>query len=84
MKMLFTALVCPHLEFGNVVWAPCFQKDRLLIEGVQRCATKLVPGLKELDNSEKLKSMDNLPSMKYRRERGDVIETYKIISIFII
>ena len=73
--------MCPHLEFGNVVWAPRFQKDRLLIEGVQRCATKLVPGLKELDNSEKLKSMDNLPSMKYHRERGDVIETYKIISI---
>ena len=54
-----------------------------MIEGVQRCATKLVPGLKELDNSEKLKNMDNLPSMKYHRERGDVIETYKIISIYI-
>ena len=27
MKMLFTALVRPHLEFGNVVGAPHFQKD---------------------------------------------------------
>ena len=36
--MLFTALVWPHL-FGNVVWAPRFQKDTLLIEGVQRRAT---------------------------------------------
>ena len=51
MKMLFTALVHPHLEFGNVVWAPHFQKDRLLIKGVQRHATKFVPGLKELDYS---------------------------------
>ena len=36
MKLLFTALVRPHLEFRNVVWAPRLQKDRLLIEGVQR------------------------------------------------
>ena len=75
MKMLFTALVWPHLEFGNAFWVPCFQKDRLLIRGVQRCATKLVPGLKDLDYSEGLKSVD-LPSMKYCRESEDMIETY--------
>ena len=63
MKMLFTALVNRHLEFGNVVLTPLFQKDRLLIKGVQRRATKLVPGLTELDYSERLKSMD-LTSMK--------------------
>ena len=40
MKLLLTALVRPHLEFGNVVWTPRLQKDRLLIEGVQRRATK--------------------------------------------
>ena len=40
MKLLMTALVRPYLEFGNVVWAPRLQKDRLLIEGVQRRATK--------------------------------------------
>ena len=54
-----------------------------LIEGVERRATKLVPGLKELVYSEKLKSMD-LPSMKSRKEGwggggGDMIETYKYI-----
>ena len=78
MKMLFTALVHPHLEFGNVAWVPRFPKDGLLIQGVQRRATKLVPDLTELDYSERLKSMD-LPSMKYRRERGDTIETCKYI-----
>ena len=55
MKMLLPTLVHPHLEFGNVVWAPHFQKDRLLIKGVQRHATKLVPGLKEIDYSERLR-----------------------------
>ena len=63
MKMLFTALVHPHLEFGNVAWVPRFPKDGLLIQGVQRRATKLVPDLTELDYSERLKSMD-LTSMK--------------------
>ena len=75
-KLLFTALLHPHLGFGNVVRAPRLQKDRLLIESVQRRATKLVPGPTEPDYSERLKSMD-LPSMNYRRERGDIIETYK-------
>ena len=45
MKLLFTAFVRPHLEFGYVAWAPRYQKDRLLIEGVLRRATKTVPGL---------------------------------------
>ena len=75
MKMLFTTLVHPHLEFGNVVWVPHIQKDRLLIKGVQRHVNKLVPVLKELDYRKRPKSVD-LPSMKYRRERAYVTETY--------
>ena len=47
MKHLFTALVIPHLEFSNIAWAPRLIKDRNLIEGVQRHATKLVPDLRE-------------------------------------
>ena len=79
MKMLFTALVHPHLEFGNVVWVPHIQKDRLLIKGVQRHVTRSVPVLKELDYRKRPKSVD-LPSMKYRRERAYVTETYIYIS----
>ena len=72
MRLLFAALVRPHLEFGNV-WSPHFQKDKKLISVLRR-ATKLVPGLGNRDYSERLKSM-NLPSMiKYRRERGDMID----------
>ena len=36
----------------------------------------MIPGLKELDYEERLKKI-RLPSMKYRRERGDMIEVYK-------
>ena len=56
-------------------------KDKLLIEGVQRYATKLVPGLKDHDYSEteRLNSM-YLPSMKYYRERGDMTERIQGLS----
>ena len=39
--------------------------------------TKLVPELKDLDYSERLKRLD-LPSLMYRRRRGDLIEAFKI------
>ena len=34
LRLLFTALVRPHLEFNNVAWSPRFQKDKNLIESV--------------------------------------------------
>lgn len=76
MKQLFTSLVRPHLEFANVAWSPHLKKHIDTIEKVQRRATKLVPGLKNLSYEERLKSM-KLPSLKYRRKRGDLIEAYK-------
>ena len=48
MKLLFGALVRPHLEFGNIVWSPRLEKDKKLVEGVQCRATKIIPGLKDL------------------------------------
>ena len=76
LRMLFTALIRPHLEFANVAWSPRYQKDKDLIEGVLRRASKMVPGLKNMCYEDRLKSM-KLPSMEYRRQRGDMIETYK-------
>ena len=40
MKLLFAALVRPHLEFGNCVWAPYLEKDNKLIESVLRSSNK--------------------------------------------
>ena len=75
-KKLFTALVRPHLEYSIVAWSPRLAKDKNLIEGVLRRGTKMIPGLKDLSYEDRLKKLD-LPSMSYRRERGDMIETYK-------
>ena len=75
LRLLFTALVRPHLEFNNVVWSPRFQKDKNLIESVLslRRASKLVPGLAELAYEKRLESLP-LPSMQDRRKKGDMIE----------
>ena len=75
-KMLYTAFVRPHLEYGQAIWSPHLKKHITLIENVQIRATKLVDGLSNLDYSERLKRLD-LPTLAYRRARGDLIEVYK-------
>ena len=77
-KVLYKSLVRPILEYCNVVAHPQYERQRKLIEGVQRRATKLVPGLRELGYTERLEKLD-IPSMYYRRARGDIIETYKYL-----
>ena len=71
-------MVRPHLEYGNVVWHPYLKKDVDLLERVQRRATKLVPVLSKLSYEDRLKEMD-LPSLVYRRIRGDSIDIYKYL-----
>jgi len=76
---LYTSLVRPKLEYGYPAWAPMYQKDCELLEKVQRRATKLVPTVRDKPYEERLKTLD-LPSLYYRRARGDLIEIYKHLS----
>ena len=55
-----------------------FKKDKILIENVQRWATKLVKCLKHLPYEDRLKTL-GLPSLEYRRIRSDTIQVYKIM-----
>ena len=74
---LYKALVRPHLEYGNVFWYPIFKRQSIAIERVQRRATKLVKGCRNLSYNSRLKCL-RLHSLKGRRIRGDLIQTYKI------
>ena len=76
-RLLFTALVRPHLEYANSVWNPHLKKHITAIENVQRRATKFVPGLSKLPYKERLQKV-KLPTLSYRRYRGDMIEVFKI------
>lgn len=78
-QLLFKAMVRPILEYGQVVWSP-HQKYLIgELEGVQRRATKMIPGSKNLEYGTRLKWL-NLQSLENRRKRGDLIETYKYLN----
>ena len=78
---LYCALVRPHLEYGQSIWSPHLMKDLDAIEKVQMRATKLVDGLQNLSYKERLEKL-NLPTLKYRRLRGDIIEIYKHVHVY--
>ena len=73
---MYTSFVRPHIEYAQSVWAPYLIKYINLLENVQIRATKIVDGISKLDYTERLKKQ-NMPSLAYRRLRGDMIETYK-------
>ena len=76
-KFLFTALVRPHLEYANAAWSPSLKKHITALENVQRRATKYIPGFKDIPYMQRLKLL-NMPTLQYRRYRGDMIEAFKI------
>ena len=77
--LLFKALVRPHLEYAGAVWSPHCIKDIEDIENVQRRATRQIPTLRDLSYPDRLRQL-KLPTLKYRRARGDAIEAFKIIN----
>lgn len=74
-KKMYCAFVRTHLEYGQIIWSPSSRKYIDLIESVQMRATKLVDGLGNMDYTERLKAL-NLPTLAFRRLRGDMIELY--------
>jgi len=61
VKLLYTALVSPHLEYGNAVWDPMYKKDIDLLEKVHRRATRMVPGLANFSYEERLEAIWTYP-----------------------
>ena len=79
LTKLFTTLVRPNLEYNNPIWGPHFMLDQRRVEKIQRRATRLLPHLQDKSYSERLSAL-SLPSLSYRRHRGDLILLYKIIN----
>ena len=79
LKTLYKTLVRPHLEYANQSWKPYLKKHILMIENVQRRATRLVPGYGNLSYEDRLKAL-NIPTLEYRRRRGRMIEVFKILN----
>ena len=75
-KQLYTSFVRPHLEYCQSIWSPHLKKDIKIIESVQRRATRLVDGFQNLSYEQRLQELD-LPTLAFRRRRGDMIELFK-------
>jgi len=54
--------------------------DIEIIEGVQMIATRMVQQLKNYSYEARLRRL-NLPTLKYRRLRGDMIQVFNIVYI---
>ena len=56
IEPLFKAIVRPHLEYCIHAWSPYLRKDIDMLDKIQRIATKLIPGLRDLRYEERRKA----------------------------
>jgi len=77
--MFCKTLVRLHLEYANCVWSPFRQMDDEKVETVQMRANENGKAVKNHSYEDTLKVL-NLPTLKYRRLRGDMIKVYNVIS----
>ena len=79
LAFLYKMYVCHQLEYCVQVWNPFLAKGINLLEKVQRHATKCLHSLSNLSYEERLGRLD-LYSLFCRRQRGDLIEVFKILN----
>ena len=75
--VLYEAMVHPYAEYANSVWCLFKLCDIKEIEKIQKMAIKLIIKLKNKPYRDKLIHL-NLPTLKYRHLRSDMIEVFKI------
>ena len=74
---LYKSFNRPIVEYGTAIWGPYYVLDQQLIERIQRRATKLIHGLRDQPYVDHLARL-HLPSLQYRRLRGDLILLYRM------
>jgi hypothetical protein len=79
LRSLYVTFVRPLLEFAIPVWSPIQKGDIDLLESVQHRATRIIPSLKKISYENRLKALD-LTTLSERRQRGDMIQLYKIFN----
>ena len=78
LRTLIVSIIRPRLEYAAVMWSPRHKKHIVKLERIQKMATRMIPELKELSYEERLERL-RLPTLSRRRQRGDMIEMFKIV-----
>ena len=76
--VLYNQRIRPHLDYGMAACPPNSSADSKLLEAVQSKATSMVYGLRH-KNAETRRKELGLMTLEQRRERGDLIEVFKIL-----
>ena len=70
----------PKLKYCIHMWNPFLKKDIILLEKVQRRATKLITGLKHKSYKERVNITVN--NTRNQKKKGNLIEAFKILKKF--
>ena len=76
---LYTTYVRPHLEFAVPVWNPPNATQSIMLDKVQRRASKIPNTSRTLKYNERLNKM-SITTLDLRRKRGDLIQFYKSLN----
>ena len=77
--VLYNQRVRPHLDYGMSACPPGTSAESKVLEATQSKATAMVHGLKHLNADERRRAL-GLMTLQDRRERGDLIEVFKILN----
>ena len=76
--LIYQGLIRPSLEYASEAWCPFLQRDILVIEAVQRRATRMVAGTSGLTYEDRLRFL-GLQTLATRRRRSDLILVFKLL-----
>ena len=76
---LYKTMVRSHLEYAESVWAPNGKGKIDDLEKVQKRATKMIRHCQKMPYRDRLEHL-KLPTLTYRRIRGDMVEVFKILT----
>ena len=79
LYILYNQRIRPHLDYGMAACPPSTSAEAKLLEAVQSKATAMVYGMKTKNSEERRKQL-GLMTLQQRRDRGDLIEVFKILN----
>ena len=76
---LYKTYVRPHLEYAVQAWSPWYAGDKEVLEAVQKRAVRMISNIRGRTYEERLAELGET-TLETRRQRGDMIQTYRILS----